>query len=163
MGQLTLPVLNRKGYSNVWENSWDSKFSYSTQLSEDIFFKNFFKIFLQNWMSSNDEFFKKNLNKSRKVDLKKKRYKKYFHLAKNDISDNEVLFFLKNKKNRKFPYYVSKTFIIRYSTWIVLYMYIYIPRAWYSRLSSRVLKNYSYAYTYDLYKYQTSKLNFFKK
>jgi len=162
LGQVTLPVLNRKGYSNVWENHWESKFSYSTQLSEDLFFKKFFKIFLQNWLSSNSSFFKKNLNKSNKVDLKKKRYKKYFNTNKKDFNDKDVLTYLQFTKNKKFPYYISKTFIIRYSSWIILYMYVYIPRAWYTRLSFRVTKNYRYNYTYDLYKYQTNKVNFFK-
>lgn len=162
MGQVTLPVLNRKGYSNVWENHWESKFAYSTQISEDIFFKNFFKIFLQNWLSSEENFFKKNLNKSNIADLKKKRYKKYFNIEKKNISNKEILDFLKNTKNKRFPHYVSKTFIVRYANWIILYMYVYIPRAWYIRLSSRITKRYTYRYTYDLYKYQINKLNFFQ-
>ena len=41
MGQVTLPVSNRKGYSASWEYSWENKINYNKNFNEDLFLKKF--------------------------------------------------------------------------------------------------------------------------
>ena len=156
MGQVTLPVLNRKGVYDVWYNTWNVKQSFSTLLSEDEFLKNFFKIFLSNWVSANHLLKQKNFNN--KISLvKKQRIKKYFSFL-NKYDSKEYNKVLKTIFFKKFPYYVSRLYIIKYDNWVVLYVYIYIPNSWTKKIFEKKKKKHNYSYIIDLYNYHKNKL-----
>ena len=152
MGQVTLPTLNRKGFSSVWENQWDSKLNYTLHLNQDMFLKKFFKLFFRNWISHNEMFFNKK--------IKFKKFIRFSKLNKSVTSKKEVQKYLSNYKNKKFTYNVSKLFLIRYENWLLLYMYIYVPKVWTDRLNKKKQKAYNKSTIEFLYKYQTTKLLF---
>lgn len=157
MGQVTLPILNRKGYSSVWENQWDTKLNFTKNLNSDMFLKKFFKIFLKNWFSSNDVFFSRKFDFKKSLSFKKIRYKKYsVYQHEYGSTRNYLLKF----KNKKFTYNFSKLFLIRFQKWVILYVYIYVPQVWINRLEKKKIPFFNKNYIDDLYKYQTAKLNF---
>lgn len=154
MGQVTLPVLNRKGYSSVWENHWESKLNFTKQLNEDMFFKEFFRIFFKNWLSYQTPIFWKNY-KSKSIDSKVTRFKK-FKIVYTTTQDLKL--FLKKTINKRFTYNFSKLFLIRFQNWIIMYVYIYVPQVWINRLQKRKVHYFNKNYIDSLYKHNTMKL-----
>lgn len=49
MGQASLPVLNKVGYSMYWQDSWASSFSYTKLFNLKKFFLKFFKFFFEDF------------------------------------------------------------------------------------------------------------------
>lgn len=160
MGQVTLPVLNRKGYSSVWENHWDTKLNYNQTNREDLFLKKFFKIFLKNWFSKTKMFF------NSKFSFNKKKSNKFTRFYKFDIlmSDpKEIKNYLNTFKNKKFTYNFSKIFLVRFQSWLLIYAYIYVPKVWIIRIKKKQPHFFNKNYINELYKYHTSKLNYLNK
>lgn len=157
MGQVTLPVLNRKGYSSFWENSWDSKLNYTHNLNEDIFLKKFFKIFFKNWISTNiffnKKFYLKNKNSIKKISIKK------FIKTQEEYNDN-IKKYLKKHKTKKFPYNFSKLFLLKFSKWVIIFAYIYVPKVWRVRLKKKKIKIHNKNNLENLYQYHSLKLKF---
>lgn len=114
MGQSSIPILNRNGYSMFWLSSWDNLHSYSTNLNEDDFIRNFF-YFLVNDKYSSNFFFNK--------------------IKLNSFTSNNNIATLQNTSNKdiseffyrfnKIPFYLSKVRILKYQGWVVMYFYIY--------------------------------------
>ena len=111
MGQTSLPSLNRAGVFSFWSGMWDSKFQYPMYLTKfeyvDLFFLNFFKnqIFL---------FLFLNLKKKLKTNV-------YFF--KNFLVKGSELTIKKDIK--KYYFCTSKVWLIKYSGWIIISVYIY--------------------------------------
>jgi len=150
MGQVTLPVLNRKGFSSVWENQWDSKLNFTENVNQDMFLKKFFKIFLRNWVSHDNMFFNKKTSKQNNI-----RFKKY---DLKSFSKKSVNIFLKSVKNKKFTYNYSKIFILKYKNWIILYIFVYVPKVWTDRINKKKQKPFNKSIIQSLYKYHSTKL-----
>lgn len=157
MGQVTLPIINRKGFSSVWENQWDTTLNYTKTLNEDMFLKKFFKIFFRNWLSSNEVFFSKNYNFKKIENNKNIRYKKFIFFQKKNL-DNRT--YLLKYKNKKFTYNYSKLFVLRFQKWTLLYIYIYVPKVWVTRIQKKQTYFFNKNYIDDLHKYHSSKLKF---
>lgn len=114
MGQASIPVLNRSGYSMFWLSSWDSVHSFSSNINEDFLIRDFFYFLVNDKYSA--RFFKKN-------DL-------LFNFSKNqeysisDISDKKSVdeFFF---RFNKIPFYLSKIRIVKFQKWVVIYFFLY--------------------------------------
>ena len=162
MGQVTLPVLNRKGYSDLWESSWVNKSIHTNQLNEDMFLKKFLKIFFKNWASFS-HFNKSSFSKT----LKKKKFRKskfvFYNYVNQVILEENLLDFFKKKNLKKFPYYTAKIYVAKFSSWVVLYTYVYVPRPWKKRFIVKHQKNFNYFYINDLYLFHTARLKFKNK
>lgn len=119
IGQVSLPVLSRKGRYDHWNYNWVSVKNYSLHFNEDLFLKKFFFLFFMYTISGNKHFlpmFYKNTN------LLHKRLDSSEHALK------EVTLFslYKNLNARaKNKYYVSKIYLCRYVNWVFVYLYIY--------------------------------------
>lgn len=114
MGQSSIPILNRNGYSMFWLSSWDNLHSYSTNLNEDAFVREIFYYMVNDKYSSRFCFNKKNL----------------FNFS--DITGNNFLKTSDNKtisefffRFRKIPYYLSKVRILKFQNWFITYLYLY--------------------------------------
>lgn len=114
MGQSSIPVLNRNGYSMFWLSSWDDLHSYSTNLNEDAFIRSFFYYMITDKYSSN--FYFSNFKISDFSNKSSINFNKF--LNKSSLSD--FLF-----KQNKLPYYISKIRILKFQKWLVVYFYIY--------------------------------------
>lgn len=157
MGQVTLPVLNRQGIYSIWEHNWENKNNYTQNLNEDMFLKKFFKLFLKSWLSNKKTNLKYLSPKSK--NNKKINFKKFLNLK---ISKNELIGDIsKLSQFRQFPYYFSRIYLIKYSNWIIIYMYIYIPESWLIKFNKFNKKIFNVKYNYDIYSYHNSKLKFF--
>jgi hypothetical protein len=119
MGQVSLPVLSRKGKYDDWNYTWTSFNNYSLLFNEDLFIKRFFFLFFMYGISSNKHFppifFKKNT-------LKQKTTMRKHHNLTNS-SDFNIATYFKTPPHNKF--YVSKIFLCRYEKWVYMYLYIY--------------------------------------
>lgn len=121
MGQSSIPILNRSGYSMFWSSLWDSKFAFSKLSKEDIFIRKFIIHALNEKVSSrpllltNSIFKYLNKNDFYKFNLK---------LVKdtNIISFSKYLFRL-----NKLPNYISKIRILRFQKWLVIYLKVFTP------------------------------------
>lgn len=117
MGQISIPMSNKVGYSMYWNSMWDNKINYSRSLKEDIFLNKFILLVFEDCISSKVlKYFNKNYSESIL-------YKYNFHLKmSNKLEFNKYLM-----KNNKIVFYSSKLWILKYQKWIILYFYIYIP------------------------------------
>jgi hypothetical protein len=154
MGQVTLPVLNRKGYSSAWENSWDDVKNYSNIFSEDIFLQRYVLKMLTTYNSSSHNL----LASFKKCDFFITRHLPF--LEKEDNMTRQQYKEFLNERVKKIPSYFSRIFIIRYNTWIILYTYIYIPKIWKNRIK-RIQKKKKIPFLLDVYSNQSRKLKVF--
>ncbi len=113
MGQSSIPILNRNGYSMFWLSSWDDLHSYSTNLNEDVFIRNFFFNLVTDKYSSNLYFSVNSISRFSESNS--------FGLIKiNNKNISDFLF-----KQNKLPYYISKIRILKFQKWLLVYFYIY--------------------------------------
>jgi hypothetical protein len=119
MGQISVPAMNKTGYSMYWSSMWDDKNNFSRLLSEDIFIKKFIPLLIEdNILIKN---FNKNNFKANNVDLNYK-----YSLAFNvDINLNNVYSYIYSLN--KIIFYTSKIWVVKYQTWILIFFYIYSP------------------------------------
>jgi len=114
LGQASIPILNKNGYSMFWLSSWDDIHSYSTNLNEDVFIRKFLYRVIDNKYSTSFYLNKNKLNHfSKKIN-----YNFLKKMSKIDISKFLLRFY-------KIPYYLSKIRLIKYQNWLVIYFYIY--------------------------------------
>ena len=114
MGQSSIPILNRNGFSMFWLSSWDDLHSYSVNLNEDSFLRSFFFYMVNDKYSSN--FF---LSKQKII-----KYSDKFNFNLNKTTSlfnfNDFLF-----RSNKLPYYISKVRILKFQKWLIVYFYLY--------------------------------------
>ncbi len=114
MGQSSIPILNRNGFSMFWLSSWDDLHSYSTNLNEDSFLRNFFYFMVNDKYSSNFYFSKQKINF----------FSDKFNLNSNKIISTPYLSDFLFRSN-KLPYYISKVRILKFQKWLIVYFYLY--------------------------------------
>jgi len=137
MGQSSIPVLNRSGYSMFWSSVWDDKHRYKHSFLEDLFIRKYIPYVFSNKISSNLIF---NANSSFNKTSNLYLYKKYnlnYNLSKHSISN-----FLLNFN--KLPVYISKIHIIRLNSWILIYFMACTPNLLQSNNGVFFLKNKSH-------------------
>jgi len=111
MGQTSLPSLNRSGVFSYWNSSWDSQYQYTFFLTRftylELFFLTFFRssIFLFNFLK---------LKNQQTISL-------YFF---KNFKVKKKLIDFKQKKLLKHIFCTSKLWVIKFSGWIVLSIYL---------------------------------------
>lgn len=157
MGQSSIPLLNRSGYSMFWTSLWDSKYTYSKLVKEDFFIRQYITNIFKEKMSSKPVFFFKNFkNLSQPSSFNK------FNI--NMISDLSVTSLSKFLfKSNKIPNYLSKIRIIRFQKWLIIYFKIYTSNSFKTvSFRKRNFNFYKFYYSYYLhfFKKKTSKFEF---
>jgi len=119
MGQVSLPVLSRKGKHDDWNYIWTSFSNYSVTFNEDLFLKKFIFLFFMYGISCTKfytaSFFKKPKNSKKKFNTS------IYKLIYLDSPTN-VEFFKQIPHNK---FYVSKIFLCRHTGWIYIYIFIH--------------------------------------
>lgn len=118
MGQISVPVMNKTGYSMYWSSMWDSKFNYSRFLKEDIYVRKFIPVLLED----NILFNFKNKNKITNFNNLNTKYNVHIH---NDFNKHEIYNYI-NMLNKTI-FYTSKIWVLRYQSWVLIFFYIYSP------------------------------------
>jgi hypothetical protein len=118
MGQISVPVINKTGYSMYWSSMWDNKFNYSRFLKEDIYIRKFIPVLLEDNISLN---FK---NKNCLINFSNLNTKYNMHMHK-DWNKTEIYNYI-NGLNKSI-FYTSKIWVLRYQSWILIFFYIYSP------------------------------------
>jgi len=139
MGQSSIPVLNRLGYSMFWSSVWDDKHRYKHSFLEDAFIRKYIPYVFYNKVSSNLIF---NINSTHSKNTNLHFFKKYN--LNHNISKHSVSNFLLNFN--KLPVYLSKIHIIRFNNWILIYFMACTPNLVKSDNSIFILKNKSYIF-----------------
>lgn len=124
MGRVSMPIMNKTGYSMYWNSMWDDKLNYSRSLKEDMFFKNFIYLFFEG--GDNFMFFVDLRINNDKLNFLKKKYNFQIQKAprKNEIGAKIGHKYVV-RKNNKFNPFLSKIWLMKYQTWIVIYFYSY--------------------------------------
>jgi len=120
LGQASIPVINRTGYSMYWLSSWDDLHSFSKYFNEDIHIRSFFDEIFRKKMSTKFIFWKKKKDHIVKYNEFLKRYRLYL---RHSVSFKQVPKFL--KRFYKIPYYWSKIRIIRFQKWLIIYLTLF--------------------------------------
>lgn len=118
MGQISVPVINKTGYSMYWSSMWDDKFNYSRFLKEDIYVRKFIPVLLEDNILIN---FK---HKNRLTIFNNTNNKYNMHMHK-DWNNTEIYNYI-NTLNKSI-FYTSKIWILRYQSWVLIFFYIYSP------------------------------------
>lgn len=139
MGRVSMPIMNKTGYSMYWNSMWDDKLNYSRSLKDNIFINDFIYLLFEGGYSSffflNLKDYEKNLNFLR---LKKKysfHTKKIF--KKNDVGAIINYKLIKKKKKnldliyQKFEFFVTKLEL--------LYIFMFIRLIWVNFLKSSIV------------------------
>ena len=120
MGQISIPMANKVGYSMYWNSMWDNKINFSSSLKEDVFIKSFLNLLFE------DKFSKNLIENNRNFNYKNINLKKYNVHIKPENQDNISL------KKYLFSLYqnditYSKVWIIKYQTWVIVHFFLYLP------------------------------------
>jgi hypothetical protein len=120
MGQISIPIMNKVGFSMFWNSMWDDKHNYSRSLKEDIFIRSFVKLLFEDVPSSNIRFLSDNIFKS---SIKNPIFKKYnIHLKRGfSLAEFRNYLFRFNKPSL----YFSKVWVLKYQSWIIIYFFVY--------------------------------------
>jgi|HigsolmetaAR202D_1030399.scaffolds.fasta_scaffold01127_21 Ribosomal protein S3, N-terminal domain. len=122
MGQSSIPLLNRSGYSMFWSSLWDSKYTYSKLVKEDYFIRQYINNIFKEKISSKPVFFLKNFK-----NFSHFTFSKFNINIAADLSVSSLSKFL--FKANKLPSYLSKIRIIRFQKWLIIYFRIYTPNS----------------------------------
>jgi len=119
LGQASIPVLNRTGYSMFWLSSWDSLHHYNKLFNEDMFIRSFFENMFTRKMSTHFYYYKKS-----HIDFKFKTFvEKYKIHIKYSVTTNQMPRFL--RRFYKIPFYWTKVKILRFQHWLIIYFHIF--------------------------------------
>jgi len=164
MGQISIPMSNKVGYSMYWNSMWDNKINYSRSLKEDIYLNKIINLFFEDNVSTN---ILKTPKKFQKNQINVKKYNLHSKSVKIDF----VLLKYLNKFN-KIKIFPAKLWILKYQRWVILFYFIYLPHFnKYKKTSNVVVKNNfslnNFFNLYTFYKKVSIKseysFNFFKK
>lgn len=119
LGQASIPVLNRTGYSMYWLSSWDDKHTYNGLFNQDMFVRSFIDNLFHRKISSHFIFFTK-----KSADHKYKKFlSKYKIFFRHSVNFKQTPKFL--RRFYKIPYYWSKIRLIRFNSWLIIYLHLF--------------------------------------
>lgn len=122
MGQISLPVLNRTGYSTFWQSVWDDKHNFNRGLKEDILIRTIIPYIFFDRISKQQQFLSFSVvNES--VVLKE--FVCWPDYATPDMVYTKLKQFF--FKKTKIPYYILKIWILKFQTWVLIYFNLYSP------------------------------------
>lgn len=117
MGQISIPMSNKVGYSMYWNSMWDNKINYSRSLKEDIYLNRFIILVFEDCISTKIiKFYNKSYS-----NLVLNKYNFHTKISNKKDFNNYLL------KINKVTFYSSRLWILKYQKWIVLYFFIYLP------------------------------------
>jgi len=117
MGRISIPCLNKAGYSMFWDSMWDDKHNYSKLINENVFIRICSSLIFEDLSSDYLTVFLKKPNFNEQI------LSKYNIFFKN-FNNIKLYKFLKSEFLFSF---LSKTWILRYHGWVVIYIFMYIP------------------------------------
>jgi hypothetical protein len=121
MGQSSIPILNRNGYTMFWLSVWDNKDSFNKNFKEDIYIRKYIELIFSDKISSRPI-----LLTNKYFDLvKKNNFDKYNLKLTTELNTYSFSKYL--LKLNKLPNYRFKTYIVRFQSWVVIYFNIYTP------------------------------------
>lgn len=122
MGQISLPVLNRTGYSMFWQSVWDSKLNYNRNWKEDFLIRSIIPFIFINRLTLSPHFTNYNTLKITKYTQKNQNF--YLLDQPSKLVDFFYKFF---KEKKKVPPYILKIWIIKFQKWLIVYFSLYSP------------------------------------
>lgn len=124
MGRISMPIMNKTGYSMYWGSMWDEKVNYSKSLIENLFLKDFLYLFFENNSNMMHLDFKqiyKNPNLRKLIRTGKIKTRK---VGKKDALGN-ILGYVHKKQKRFYKKYISKIWFLKYQSWFIVYFFCY--------------------------------------
>jgi len=115
MGQISLPVLNRAGFTNFWSSVWDTSSNYQKFLKEDYLIRLILPVFLGKSIMNTSFFFKKNLF------LENSNFIAPSWDVAECFIDSESAF-VQIIKRKVLPTYFNKIWIFRFANWIIIFV-----------------------------------------
>lgn len=156
MGRISLPHLNKSGHSMFWDSMWDDKHNYTKLLNNNVFIHTCIPLIFDDYSNINLFFFIKKKN-----DFKNDIIRYNIFMRKVEINKSNIY---KSLKKNKFISFLSKTWILKYQSWIILYMYIYVSNFENKRLKFKFKSSeYLYQSIYFNYYYGLQKFNYSSK
>lgn len=140
MGQSSIPVLNRSGYSMFWTSVWENKHNYTSLFKEDVLIRKYISLLFNEKISAQSTIFNKNINFSNTTNWQKM-YNIKFTINKSSLST-----FL--QRFNKLPVYMSKIHIIRLNDWVILYFVGSTPSTFKKSDTINKLKQHKYSFFY---------------
>lgn len=155
MGQISIPMLNKVGYSMYWNSMWDNKVDFSRSLKEDIYLNKFVPLIFSDLISA--KILKYSKSSIKKIDID------YYNIPTKNKTKHEI--YLHLLRSNKLNLYSSKIWILKYQKWLIIFFFVYLPR--YNRLKkklffSKKIEQYdnSVFNLFAIYKKANIKLNF---
>ncbi len=157
MGQASIPILNRVGYSMFWNSVWDDIHLFNKHFTEDILIRDFIK-FIFNEKISTKPLFLTNLffqNSTESI-----QFLKSFNLDMIlDININSLSNYL--FKINRMPNYTFKIHIWRFQTWLIIFYKFYTPSSNKTKIFLKQKKGANYLYCNRYFYISFLKNNFY--
>jgi len=122
MGQTSLPVLNRTGYSTFWQSVWDDKFNYTRGWKEDHYFRHLVPFLFSDKVTRSKLLL--NYNTIR-ISLLLSKYKNVDVFEETGDLFKHINFCFGDKKKTK--HFILRIWIIKFQTWFLFFFKIYTP------------------------------------
>lgn len=123
MGQISLPVLNRTGYSMFWQSVWDSKLNYTRNWKEDYLIRKIVSfVFIKRW-TKNWRFYTSKILKN-SIILENKNVFNYF----SDPITLHKTVAEENREKKEHLKYVLRVWIVKFQKYIIIYFFLYTPK-----------------------------------
>lgn len=119
MGRISMPMMNKTGYSMYWNSMWDDKLNYSRSFKEDILLKMFFNLFIEGGYT----FVIRHKIKNIDTHIKMLGVKYKLHILK--IKKDEKRFNYLNDPKKDGISFLSKVWLLKYQNWVVFYFFVY--------------------------------------
>lgn len=152
MGRISSPSLNKAGYSMFWNSMWDDKHNFSNLITEDEFLRITIPLIFEDNYANDLIFYLK--DKKLSFDILQD-----YEIFYKTLNPNKIT---KLIKAEKFDLFVSKSWILRYQGWVILYIFIYLPifNAFLSNSDTNMNFNKSYFNIFFNYYYNLFKVNY---
>jgi len=121
MGQISLPVLNRTGYTMFWGSTWENTHNYQNNLKEDILLRMLIPSFFNKTVVNTSFFFNKNLFFKNSLLVNPEWSTNSLYLNLNSDFNDTIL----DKTN--LPTYFNKIWILRFQNWVLIFLIFYKP------------------------------------
>jgi hypothetical protein len=122
MGQISLPVLNRTGYSMFWQSVWDSKFNYNRNWKEDFLIRTIIPFIFIHKLTRLPTFTNPNCLLKNTFFLKPSIFNLFDHPGQLKTTVDNFFF-----AKKKAPLYILRIWVIKFQKWLIIYFSTYSP------------------------------------
>lgn len=116
MGQVSLPVLNRTGYTMFWSSTWDNLSNFQKNFKQDILLRRLVPFFFSNPIFETSFFFKRDLI-SLNSTIRIGSWQKNNPFTDVNLESIDIFY---NSNVR--PTYFNKIWIFRFRGWVVVFV-----------------------------------------